>query len=207
MTKVKVCGITNIEDARVAVRHGADALGFNFYAKSPRYLKPTVARPIIDTLPDEILSVGVFVNEPLESLIEIARISGIGAIQLHGDESSEFATIVREASALEVIKAFRVSPGFKPRNVLEYDVDAILLDAYSPHEHGGTGETFDWDVAKRVKGLFPKMYLAGGLGPENVMDAISAVGPYAVDACSGLELTKGRKDPEKVRLFLSRIPR
>lgn len=207
MTFVKVCGITNIEDAELAVRHGADALGFNFYPKSPRFIEPSVARAIIEALPKAILNVGVFVNESLETIVETVSVSGIGAIQLHGEESSEYANSVKAATGLPIIKAFRVSPEFKPEDVLGYDVDAILLDAYSPREHGGTGETFDWEIARKVLEMFPKMYLAGGLGPANVADAVQAVSPYAVDACSGLELTKGRKDSEKVRLFLSRIPR
>ncbi len=207
MTFVKICGITNLEDAELAVRHGADALGFNFYPKSPRFIEPSKARLIIDRLSPHVLYVGVFVDEPAESLVEIVRVSGIGAIQLHGEESPEYARSVKVATGLPIIKAFRVMEEFKPEDVFGYDVDAILLDAFSPREHGGTGETFDWEIAKKVLEMFPKMYLAGGLGPDNVIDAISAVGPYAVDACSGLEMTKGRKDSEKVRSFLSRIPR
>lgn len=202
MTKVKICGITNFEDAVSAARFGADALGFNFYQESPRFIDAPAARAIIDSLPAYVLCVGVFVNESHGSIVETARISGIGAVQLHGEELPEFASAVKRATGLEVIKAFRVSAGFRPDDVLNYDVDAILLDAYSPEEHGGTGETFDWKIAAHVRTLFPRMYLAGGLGPENVAEAVASVAPYAVDVCSGVELRKGIKDAERVRRFI-----
>lgn len=194
MTKVKICGITNLEDALLSVKFGADALGFNFYAKSPRYITPEKAREIIDQLPAEILKVGVFVNESLEKIAEIASVAKLDALQLHGEETPEFATELKAKTNLEIIKAFRVSRGFKPKYVLQYKVDAILLDAYSPTEHGGTGETFDWGIAKRVQEIFPKMYLAGGLTHENIGCAIWKVKPFAVDVCSGVEYQKGQKD-------------
>ncbi len=205
MTFVKICGITNLDDAELAARLGADALGFNFYPKSPRYVEPAAARSIIDRLPAMVLDVGVFVNEPLDSIIETARVSGIGAVQLHGEETPEFASAVKAATGMQVIKAFRVSPDFLPEDVLRFGVDAILLDAFNANEHGGTGETFDWAVAKRVRGLFPRMYLAGGLGPANVSDAVAEVGPFAVDACSGLEESKGIKDHAKLSKFMFEI--
>lgn len=203
MTKVKICGITNLEDALISAKFGADALGFNFYPKSPRYITPENAREIIEQLPPEILKVGVFVNESLEKIVEIAETAKLDAIQLHGEETPEFAKELKQKTNLEIIKAFRVSPAFKPEDVLNYEVDAILLDAYNPKEHGGTGETFDWEIAKKVKEIFPKMYLAGGLAPENVIDAISEVKPFAVDACSCLELKKGVKDPGKLFAFVA----
>jgi len=202
MTKVKICGITNYDDAEWSVRHGADALGFNFYRKSPRYIDPASARTIIDRLPPNILNVGVFVNEPLESITETARVSGIGAVQLHGEESPDFVRSVKSATGLAVIKAFRIKPGFRIEDVLEFDVDAILLDAYSPKEHGGTGEAFDWKIAKEIAEIVPGLYLAGGLSGDNIADAIESVAPHAVDACSLLESVPGRKDPERVRDFL-----
>ncbi len=194
MTKVKICGITNLEDALLSAKFGADALGFNFYEKSPRYITPEKARGIIEQLPAEILKVGVFVNEDLEKIIEIAKIAKLDALQLHGEETPEFARELKAKTGLEIIKAFRVSPEFKPEDVLKYETDAVLLDAYSRHEHGGTGETFDWEIAKKVQELFPKMYLAGGLSHENVARAISEVRPIAIDACSCLESVKGKKD-------------
>ncbi|MCY7346508.1 MAG: phosphoribosylanthranilate isomerase [Pyrinomonadaceae bacterium] len=202
MTKVKICGITNLEDALLSARFGADALGFNFYEKSPRYIAPEKAREIVEQLPASILKVGVFVNETLSEIIKIARIAKLDALQLHGEETPEFARELKAKTNLEIIKAFRVSPEFKPEDVLQYEVDAILLDAYSPKEHGGTGETFDWEIAKQVKEIFPKIYLAGGLSAENVEEVIKNVSPFAVDACSCLEKSQGRKDFIKVETFV-----
>jgi phosphoribosylanthranilate isomerase len=202
MTKVKICGITNLEDALQSIKFGADALGFNFYEKSPRYIRPEKAREIIDQLPHNIFKVGVFVNENLNEITEIAKVAGLDAIQLHGEETPEFAADLKTKSSLEIIKAFRVSPDFKPGDILKYKVDAVLLDAYSPNEHGGTGETFDWTIARKIGS---KMYLAGGLSPENVAEAIAAVRPYAVDACSCLEITKGVKDQDKVKRFIENV--
>ncbi|MGI8467788.1 MAG: phosphoribosylanthranilate isomerase [Pyrinomonadaceae bacterium] len=201
MTKVKICGITNLEDALLAAKFGADVLGFNFYEKSPRCILPEKAREIIEQLPDEILKVGVFVNESLDKIIEIAKIAKLDALQLHGEETPEFAIKLKAETNLEIIKAFRVSENFKPEDVLNYEVDAILLDAYSRHEHGGTGLSFDWEIAKKVQKIFPKMYLAGGLSAENIAEAIRKVQPFAVDACSCLEKIKGVKEPTKLRAF------
>lgn len=205
MTKVKICGITNLEDAELSVKFGADALGFNFYQKSPRYISPQNAREIIEKLPAEVLKVGVFVNESLEKIAEIAEIAKLNALQLHSEETPEFAKELKLKTNLEIIKAFRVSPEFKPEDVLQYEVDAILLDAYNPKEHGGTGETFDWEIAKKVQEIFPKMYLAGGLNQENITRAIRIVKPFALDSCSCLEYEKGKKDKVKVINFLGNV--
>jgi phosphoribosylanthranilate isomerase len=194
MTKVKICGITNLEDALLSVKFGADALGFNFYKKSPRFTEAEKVREIVEQLKGEVLKVGVFVNESLENVAEIAATAKLDAIQLHGEETPEFCREVKEKTNLEIIKAFRVSPDFTPEDVLKYEVDAILLDAYNPKEHGGTGETFDWEIAKKVQEIFPKMYLAGGLNRDNIADAILRVEPFAVDVCSGIESEKGNKD-------------
>lgn len=203
MTKVKICGITNLEDALLSARFGADALGFNFYEKSPRYITPKKAREIIEQLPENILKVGVFVNESLEKIAEIASIAKLDALQLHGEETPEFAKKLKAKTNLEMIKAFRVSPEFQPEDVLQYETDAILLDAFSPKEHGGTGETFDWEIAKKVREIFPKMYLAGGLSGNNVKDAIKEVEPFAVDVCSLVERQKGKKDKARLMSFVS----
>ena len=195
MTKVKICGITNLEDALISAKFGADALGFNFYEKSPRYIAPEKAREIIEQLPANILKVGVFVNEDLEKIVEIASIAKLDALQLHGEETPEFARELKQKTNLEIIKAFRVSPDFAPEDVLKYETDAILLDAYSPKEHGGTGETFDWEIAKKVQEIFPKMYLAGGLSSRKYCSSnLINLKPFAVDACSGVEDKKGKKD-------------
>mgnify|MGYP001287917084 CR=1 FL=1 len=203
MTKVKICGITNLEDALVSAKFGADALGFNFYEKSPRYIAPENAREIIEQLPTEVLKVGVFVNEDLEEIVEIAKTAKLDAVQLHGEETPEFVRQLKQKTNLEIIKAFRVSPDFAPEDVLKYtDTDAILLDAYSPKEHGGTGETFDWEIAKKVQEIFPKMYLAGGLNDNNIVRAIDNLKPFAVDSCSGIEIEKGLKDEIKLINFV-----
>ncbi len=205
MTKVKICGITNLEDALLSAKFGADALGFNFYEKSPRCIAPEKAREIIERLPPEVLKVGVFVNEDLEKIVEIAKIAKLNALQLHGEESPEYARELKQKTNLEIIKAFRVSPDFEPEDVLKYEVDAILLDAYSPKEHGGTGETFDWEIAKKVQELFPKMYLAGGLSQDNIVNALQRVPAYGVDSCSCLEKEKGSKDKIKLINFVTKI--
>ena len=202
MTKVKICGITNLEDALLSAKFGADALGFNFYEKSPRNITPEKAREIIEQLPAKVLKVGVFVNENLEKIADIAEIAKLDALQLHGEETPEFAKELKAKTNLEIIKAFRVSPEFKLECVLQYEVDAVLLDAYSRHEYGGTGETFDWEIAKSVEEMFGKMYLAGGLSAENVAEAIENVSPFAVDACSSIEKEKGIKNYEKLRDFI-----
>ena len=204
MTKVKICGITNLEDALLSAKFGADALGFNFFEKSSRYITPEKASEIIEQLPQEILKVGVFVNETLDHIAEISAICKLNAIQLHGEESPGFCKELKARTNLEIIKAFRVSPEFKPEDVLQYEVDAVLLDAYSSKEHGGTGETFDWEVAKKVQEIFPKMYLAGGLAAENIANAILIVKPHAIDACSGIERQKGKKDKLKLINFLTK---
>ncbi len=206
MTKVKICGITNLEDALLSAKFGADALGFNFYEKSPRYIAPEKAREIIEQLPEEILKVGVFVNEDLEKIVEIAEIAKLDALQLHGEETPEFARELKQKTNLEIIKAFRVSPDFAPEDVLKYETDAILLDAYSPKEHGGTGETFDWEIAKKVQEIFPKMYLAGGLVSMKILIMqFTIIKPFAVDSCSGLESEKGKKDKIKLINFITKV--
>lgn len=203
MTKVKICGITNLEDALLSAKFGADALGFNFYEKSPRYILPEKAREIIEQLPENVLKVGVFVNANLEKIIKTAETAKIDALQLHGEETPEFARELKAKTNLEIIKAFRVSPEFQPEDVLKYETDAILLDAFSPKEHGGTGETFDWEIAQKVQKIFPKMYLAGGLSGNNVKDAVKEVKPFAVDVCSLVESRKGKKDEARLMSFVS----
>ncbi|MET0752453.1 MAG: phosphoribosylanthranilate isomerase, partial [Pyrinomonadaceae bacterium] len=149
-----------------------------------------------------ILKVGVFVNEYNEKIIEIAKAAKLDAIQLHGDETPEFVRELKSKTNLEIIKAFRVSPKFQPEDVLKYEVDAVLLDAFSPKDYGGTGEIFNWEIAKKVREIFPKMYLAGGLSAQNIAEAIINVQPFAVDACSLLEEVKGKKDSKKIEDFI-----
>jgi phosphoribosylanthranilate isomerase len=200
MTFIKICGITNLDDAQAAIDAGADALGFNFYKPSPRYINPENAREIIEQLPDSILNVGVFVNEDTESLMNIAQQAGITAVQLHGDESPDYCRELAEG--YEVIKVLAVSDSFNIQMVQAYQVQAIMLDTSDKTLRGGTGRAFDWSVASRANELVPKLFLAGGLSPENIEEAIERVRPYAVDACSALEDSPGKKNGERLRAFV-----
>jgi phosphoribosylanthranilate isomerase len=199
MTLVKICGITTLADAMVAVEAGADALGFNFYRPSPRYIRPENAREIIDRLPESILKVGVFVNEDVESVARIATEANLSAVQLHGDESPEYC---HKLAGQYVVKVFRAGDGV---DVETYGVDAIMLDTKDDLLRGGTGRVFDWSIAQRTNDSTPKLFLAGGLSPENVAEAITTVRPYAVDACSSLEESPGRKDHTRVRAFVKAV--
>lgn len=200
MTLVKICGITTVDDALASIDAGADMLGFNFYQKSPRYIHPASARTIIDQLPKTFLSVGVFVNEGPPSDVErLASEAGVGAIQLHGDESPQYCRALRSRL---VIKAFRSTDNFRQEDVLEYPVSGVMMDAFHRSARGGTGHVANWEMARRVRDLVEKFYLAGGLTPLNVKAAIEAVDPYAVDACSGIESSPGKKDHLLVREFV-----
>ena len=204
MVLVKICGVTNLPDALAAVEAGAGALGFNFYARSPRYVEPAAARRIIAHLPPGVLTVGVFVNEDEPAHVaHRAAAAGVAAVQLHGDESPTYCA----ALTLPVIKALRVGPDFVPEQAMHYGAHAILLDAHSPQAFGGTGRVFDWSHARRTRELVPRLFLAGGLTPENVGAAIAAVEPFAVDVCSGIEAAPGRKDLDKLRAFLAAVHR
>ena len=201
MTLIKICGITNLNDAHASIAAGVDALGFNFYKPSPRYIAPESAREIINTLPVSILTVGVFVNEDSpESVKRVANEAGVKAVQLHGDESPNYCRALDS-----VIKTFAVSDNFDLKQLQAYEVDAIMLDTKHNHLRGGTGRVFDWSIAKQVSQLVPKLYLAGGLSPENVSEAIEFVQPYAVDACSSLEDKPGLKNHERMRVFVSAV--
>ena len=202
-TRVKICGITNAADARSCVAAGADMLGFNFYRKSPRYIDPERAREIISSLPETVLSVGVFVNEPSPAAVAaIADQASLGALQLHGEESPEFCDALLR---WPVIKAFRVGPGFDPSVITPYHTPAILLDGFAIQTHGGTGRAFDWRVAEGLTDRVERVFLAGGLGVNNVAEAIRQVRPFAVDACSRLELRPGIKDPTLVASFVEAV--
>jgi phosphoribosylanthranilate isomerase len=204
MTFVKICGITNLDDALAAVNAGADALGFNFYKPSPRYVTPQTAREIIGQLPQSILTVGVFVNESSPQAVEdLARDAGVVAIQLHGDEPPDYC---RAISNRYVIKALAAGPDFDMQQALDYgEVNAVLLDTTDHALRGGTGRVFDWSIAVEVRRVVPKLYLAGGLGVHNIEDAIMSVDPFAVDACSALEERPGKKNHERMRAFVHTI--
>jgi phosphoribosylanthranilate isomerase len=201
MAFVKICGITNLEDAQLSVAAGADALGFNFYRPSPRYIEPVAAREIINRLPGNVLTVGVFVNEATPIDVEqIASAAGVAAVQLHGDETPDFCRALR---GRYVIKVFAARIDFEPQEALDYEVDAIMLDTFDAQLRGGTGHVVDWSVARKTRELVPRLFLAGGLAAENVRSAITAVDPYGVDACSKLEISPGKKVPELVEAFVS----
>ena len=200
MVKIKVCGITNIEDAILAVESGADAIGFVFYKPSPRYIDPKLAREIIDRLPPFINSVGVFVDEDEKKVQGIVDLCRIDTIQLHGSESPEFCERFKQ----KVIKAIKVKGEQSLTDIDRYRVSAYLLDTYSDKTPGGTGRGFDWDIALQAKKYGP-VILAGGLSPENVVDAIRKVRPYGVDVSSGVEKNPGKKDADKLRRFIEKV--
>lgn len=200
MVRVKICGITNEDDAAAAINSGADALGFVFFKNSPRYISPEKATPIIRKLPSFIPAVGVFVNETIEVMEKIAGIARLDIVQLHGEEAPEICEISRR-----VMKVIRVKSldSLALLNDYKNKVSAFLLDTYTPEALGGTGRIFNWDIAAEAK-QFGKIVLAGGLTPENVSEAVRHVKPYAVDVSSGVELSKGKKDHAKMRLFIER---
>ncbi len=203
MTRIKICGITNLPDARAAVEAGADMLGFNFWPRSPRYIKHTKARKIIEELPPNISTVGVFVNAEHPAEVEtIADEAGVGAVQLHGDESPDYCNAL---AGRYVIKVFAVGEGFEPQRVRDYKVSAIMLDALDRRTRGGTGRVIDWSIARQVRRLAPALFLAGGLSPENVAQAMEAANPDVVDACSSLEFAPGRKDHQRIQAFIAAV--
>ncbi len=197
MVRVKICGITSLEDALHAVREGADALGFVFHEASPRNISPDRAESIIAALPPFVQVVGLFVNAESANVNAVADRCRLDVIQLHGDEPPEYCGTIRR----RVIKVFRVRDISSLEPIGNYRVAGVLLDAYSPKAYGGTGQTFNWEIAREAAKHRP-VILAGGLTPENVRQAIETVGPYAVDVSSGVEAAPGRKDPVKVRKFI-----
>jgi phosphoribosylanthranilate isomerase len=199
MTLVKVCGITNAGDARVAADAGADAVGLVF-AESPRRVSVEEARSVCIALPDNVLRVGVFVDEEPGEVLRISRELDLDLAQLHGDETPETVTAVREGG-VKVMKALRVQDAASLEALDGYEADLFLLDAYSVKARGGTGERFDWGVAKDLRGR-DNIVVSGGLGPENVREAVVLFEPYGVDASSSLEDEPGRKNGERVRRFI-----
>jgi phosphoribosylanthranilate isomerase len=201
--KLKICGITSWMDARRACKAGANFLGFNFYLGSPRYISPAKARNIARRLPKKLNAVGVFVNEDEAKMLQIALTVGLHYLQLHGDESP--AVVARLARSLPVIKAIRVRDSFRPAQLARFKgAKEILLDGFHRGQRGGTGKTFQWDIALRSK-KYARVFLAGGLTPENIGEAIRAAKPYAVDICSGVESKPGKKDPKKLKQLAQAI--
>ena len=200
--RVKVCGITNYDDAEMVVNCGADALGFNFFPPSPRYIRPEDARRIIRRLPPLITAVGLFVNvNTSQQVSATARLAGVQVIQLHGDETPEYC---RELADWSLIKALRVDKNGIREKLEDYSVQGFLLDAKDDVLFGGTGKSFNWHLAKDMLRSRP-IILAGGLRPDNVREAIKIVAPFGVDVCSGVESAPGKKDPVKLREFMNEV--
>lgn len=201
--KVKICGITNWADAKRAVDAGADMLGFNFYPPSPRYISPSKAKGIVRRLPKRIAKVGVFVNESEQQILAIADDVGLDRLQLHGDESP--LTVAHLGRKFPVIKALRAGKAFRSGRVSRYRrSSAILLDGFDKKLRGGTGKTLDWRMARRAN-RYARIFLAGGLTPDNIADAIRTAQPYAIDVCSGVESKPGKKDPKKLRQLMTAV--
>lgn len=196
--KVKICGITNLPDAQAAVAAGADMLGFIFAEKSPRRMTVESVAVLGRQLPLHVLRVGVFVDASEDFVMRACRECGLNLLQFHGSEPPEFCT----QFGIMSIKAFRVRDEQSLATLLDYPTDAWLLDTYSESQEGGTGKTFNWDLACSAKQHGRPIFLAGGLTPENVAEAVRRVQPFAVDVSSGVEATPGRKDQAKVAAFI-----
>ena len=196
--KVKICGITNLPDGMAAAEAGADALGFVFYDQSPRRISVEGAAALIRQLPPSVMKVGVFVNAPEDLVVRASRECGLNLLQFHGDEPPDYCL----QFGLMSMKAFRIRDAASLQALQNYPTDAWLLDAYSPDTPGGTGETFNWDLALQARSLGRPIFLAGGLTPENVSEAAQRAQPYGVDVSSGVEAAPGRKDHAKVRAFI-----
>ncbi|HEV2773706.1 MAG TPA: phosphoribosylanthranilate isomerase [Thermoleophilaceae bacterium] len=202
--KVKICGITHHEDARQAVELGAWALGLIFHPSSPRRCDPVVAEEIAAELRREVALTGVFVNRSLEEVAEVADRCSLSIVQLHGDEGPAYCREAARRTGARVMKAVRVRDASTVRALAAWRVDLHLLDAHVPGRRGGTGETFNWELAGAHPGGTP-IVLSGGLTPDNVGAGIAAVRPFAVDTASGTESAPGRKDPAKVRAFFRAV--
>jgi len=202
MVKIKVCGITNAEDASMAVQLGADALGFIF-AKSPRRIRPEKARNIIQKMPPFVTTVGVFVDQDLGTIRKIMGLCGLDMVQLHGDETPAFCRKL----APHAVKAFRLKDALSLKPMASYrgKVRALLLDTFQEGVAGGTGATFDWSLAREAVGLGMPVILSGGLGPSNIQQAVRMVKPYAVDVNSGIEKSPGKKDPALTRDLMEQV--
>jgi phosphoribosylanthranilate isomerase len=196
MAWVKICGVTSVEDARIAASAGAAAIGLNFYRKSPRYVSPESAMPIVEALPAGICKVGVFVDEDRQRIVEIAEKLQLDALQFHGRESVEFC----RGWSQKLVKAVRVRGPQALRSSAPYPVDFILADAYVEGRVGGTGQQIPLDWLAGIDRS--RLILAGGLKPENVAEVIQQVRPAGVDVASGVEKEPGRKDPDLLRKFI-----
>jgi phosphoribosylanthranilate isomerase len=208
LVKVKICGVTCAQDATWAVNLGADFIGLNFYKDSPRKVSPQNALEIAKEIPPFVATVGVFVNEELKSLVKIAGKLNCQYAQLHGDETVEYCRDLKAAlPAIKIIKAFRVQDETSLAGLAVYNeiAEYYLLDAFVPEVPGGTGATFNWDLAVKAKDSGKPLFLSGGLNPENVQEAIGKVKPFAVDVCSGIERSPKRKDYDKMKDFIAKV--
>ncbi len=193
--RIKFCGITRFEDARIAANLGVDALGFIFFKKSPRYIDPQSAAQIIKKLPPFVSRVGVFVNEDLSTILEIVKLTNIDTVQLHGSESPEFCSQI----PLPVLKSFSVKSDMDFSILDNYSCSGFLLDTWNNEMHGGSGKTFNWSIAKSLCNHYGNIVIAGGLGPSNVEEALDTLHPYGVDINSGIEIMPGVKNPHKMK--------
>ncbi|MGA2557490.1 MAG: phosphoribosylanthranilate isomerase [Verrucomicrobiota bacterium] len=199
--KIKICGLTTVDDALAAVAAGADLLGFVLWEKSPRHVSVETAREIARRLPPAISRVGVFVDAPVEQVMFSLRICDFAALQFHGRESPAYC----QQFAVMTIKAFPVRDAASLAALSAYDTDAFLLDTQVEGRPGGTGETFDWSLAAQAKKFDKSIFLAGGLTPQNVAAAVRAAQPFAVDVSTGVESSPGKKDPQKMRDFVAAV--
>lgn len=200
MFKVKICGITNYDDASAALDMGADLLGFNFYPESPRFLTPEKAAEIINKLPAFIDTVGIFVNAEFSQIQETIEKCQLDWVQLHGDETPEFCQSFLSLN-VKTMKALRIK---KKEDIGKADLfftDAILLDAFDPARYGGTGHSFDWNIVGHIS---KRIFLAGGINPDNAAEAVK-VGVYGIDVCSGIESEPGKKDHKKMKKLFDNI--
>ena len=199
-TLIKICGLTTAEQTEACIDLGLDWIGFNCYPKSKRYVTPEKICQMMSVVPDNIVTVGVFVNESAEQVVSIMQKTGMHLAQLHGDETPNYTKIL----SISAFKAFRVSSDFSLETISDYPNDLFLLDAYHESLYGGSGVSFDWEVARKAtkKG---RLLLAGGLTPENVENAVTSVRPFGVDVCSGVEVQPGLKDLKRVQAFISAI--
>jgi phosphoribosylanthranilate isomerase len=204
VTRVKICGITEFEDARDAALLGAHAIGLNFYPNSPRYIDPARAAKIIEKLPPFVTIVGVFVNHPdPQNLEDFALSLGLHAVQLHGNETPDYCSMIQR---VKVIKTFRVDSNFRVDTLRSHGSGTFLLDACSPDQFGGTGKPFNWELVFGAN-AFGSIIIAGGLNSENVSQVVSTLHPFGVDVASGVESKPGKKDYEKMRRFIEGVQR
>lgn len=210
-TRIKICGLTRHEDVQAAVAAGADALGFVFYSKSPRYIQPEAAARLMAKIPPFVSTVGLFVNAGVAEVQEVVAQTSISLLQFHGDETPALCAAIASAVNRPYIRAIRVKPDTDPADLLEYESDyraastlftGLLLDTYVD-SYGGSGKVFDWSLIP--ENIAPRVVLSGGLSAQNATDAVQRVRPYAVDVSSGVEHDKGIKDAAKIRAFIAAV--